>query len=272
MKESKQSEKVLLLENVSKFFAEYQAVKKANLFVGQSEIVGLVGESGCGKTTIAKIIAGLEQAEEGSLFIKDKEINLQVARSKSQKKMIQLVFQNALGSFNPKFSLRSSLSQPIIEHGLVISKEQIEEKLHSLLEAVHLEIDLLDRLPSQVSGGQIQRAAIARALASEPDLLIADEPTSALDVSIRAEVLRLFKELRIKQNISCLVISHDLPSLKFLADRIYVMNKGEIVEEGNAKSVIESPQNEYTKKLITAIPSLNPADQTFMKWKKLQEA
>ena len=139
----------------------------------------------------------------------------------------------------------------------------------ALFEQIGLSLDLKDRFPHELSGGQMQRAAIARAIACKPSLLIADEPTSALDVSIRRHILNLIKDLRAKQNLSCLIITHDLPSLKGLADYVYVMNNGSIVESGTTEQILNCPQESYTKRLIMAIPSINPADKTFEKFKTL---
>jgi ABC-type oligopeptide transport system ATPase subunit len=182
-------------------------------------------------------------------------------RPKALKKQIQMIFQNALGSFNPRQTIQDSLKQPLIEHKIVTN--DIDQEINDLLLSVGLEAQLKNRFPHQVSGGQIQRAAIARAIACKPSLLIADEPTSALDVSVRAYVLELFKELKKNKNLSLLIITHDLMSLKNLASRVYVMHNGQIVESGQTTDILNNPKQLYTQRLIAAIPSLNPADQTF---------
>lgn len=261
---------LLKLQNIVKSYNGKLALDEVDLEVKQGEIVGLAGESGSGKSTLARIITGAEAPDSGSMELLSEAINLKSQRLKVQKKKIQMVFQNAAGSFNPKFSLKSSIKQPLIEHNLSSSGQELQEKILQIAESVRLEKELLERLPHQVSGGQIQRAAIARAIACDPNLLIADEPTSALDVSIRGQILKLFKSLTKQKNISCLVISHDLPSLRFLADRIYVMYKGKIVETGPTQQVLDNPKETYTKKLIAAIPSLNPDDKTFEYFKEIR--
>ncbi|MDX1920556.1 MAG: ABC transporter ATP-binding protein [Candidatus Caenarcaniphilales bacterium] len=258
---------LLKLENIVKTYNGKFALAGVDLEVKPGEIVGLAGESGSGKSTLARIITGAEPPDSGSMQLMSEAVDLNNQREKLHKRKIQMVFQNALGSFNPKFRLRSSIQQPLIEHKISSSAEDLENKILQILESVSLEKELLNRFPHQVSGGQIQRAAIARAIACEPNLLIADEPTSALDVSIRSQILKLFKNLTLQKNISCLVISHDLPSLRFLADRIYVMYKGKIVEAGLTAKVLDDPKESYTKRLIAAIPSLNPDDKTFERFK-----
>jgi peptide/nickel transport system ATP-binding protein len=254
-------------KNITKRFGEQTAVNNVSLQVKPGEIVALVGESGCGKTTMANIVAGLLNPNEGQLQIAGNQININEPRAKALKKQVQMIFQNALGSFNPRQTIFSSVSQPLIEHSIASTKSDLNERIDNLFLSVELEPSLKNRFPHQLSGGQIQRAAIARAIACEPSLLIADEPTSALDVSIRSHILHLFKKLQQEKNLSCLVITHDLPSLKFLADRVYVMKDGCVVEEGTTMQVLNSPQNAYTKRLIAAIPSLDPADKTFEKFK-----
>jgi peptide/nickel transport system ATP-binding protein len=184
-----------------------------------------------------------------------------------------MIFQNTLASFNPRMTIGDSIAQPIIEHNILLSQNllnqdinNIQKEINRLLDSVGLEIELANRFPHQVSGGQIQRAAIARAIACKPTILIADEPTSALDVSIRLQVLELFKKLRETQELTIIVITHDLPSLKYLADRIFVMYNGEIIESGETNLILSSPKQAYTKRLISAIPSLNPQDKTFEKF------
>ncbi len=253
---------ILKAENINKQFGSSYVLKEVNLEIGIGQIIGLVGESGCGKTTFARIIAGLETALGGNLFLENINLLAEEKRSKKLKQKIQMIFQNAAGSFNPKYKIIDSLKQASVEHNLPFEPE-------ALFEQIGLSLDLKDRFPHELSGGQMQRAAIARAIACKPSLLIADEPTSALDVSIRRHILNLIKDLRAKQNLSCLIITHDLPSLKGLADYVYVMNNGSIVESGTTEQILNCPQESYTKRLIMAIPSINPADKTFEKFKTL---
>lgn len=231
---------MLQLKKISKSFDNKKVLDEIFLEINRAEIVGLVGESGCGKTTLAKIIVGLERPDSGEISFCEKE-----------KKKVQMIFQNVHGSFNPKFRLKSSLAEARTGKS---RKELLEESLEESLESVGLEKLFLNRFPHELSGGQIQRMSIARALLSKPELLLADEPTSALDIFNKLQILHLLRSLKEKIGLSCLVITHDILSLASLADKIYVMQSGRIVESGKTTDVLKNPENSYTKKLINSVP------------------
>lgn len=245
---------MLKVQNICKSFDELQVLTDTSLEISPCEIMGLIGESGCGKTTLARIILGLETQDSGQILFENTELSRALKnRDKNYQRNIQMIFQNTAGSFNPKFSILNSLKQPLIQYNLWQNDNSIFDEV---FENIGLDISILNKYPHEVSGGQIQRLAFARAILTRPKLIIADEPTSALDMQTKLQILELIQELRRKYAISFLIITHDILSLKNLADSISIMNKGEIVEQGHPHHILESPQQEYTKKLITAIPRL----------------
>ncbi|ACC98784.1 ABC-type dipeptide/oligopeptide/nickel transport system [Elusimicrobium minutum Pei191] len=228
-----------------------------NIIIPQGKALGLVGKSGCGKTTLAKIILGLEDAQKGSVTINGNDIfTKDKARKKAIKKDVQAVFQDPYSSLNPRMRAGQIIAEPLIVHNIFKSKKDLNGKVAELLNSVGLETAAAEKYPHEFSGGQRQRVAIARALALTPKLLILDEPTSALDVSVQAQVLNLIKELQSKFNLSILFISHDINAAMFLCDKIAVMHKGVIVEEGAAKTLFKSQKQEYTKNLFKAVPKI----------------
>jgi peptide/nickel transport system ATP-binding protein len=239
----------------------FTAVKNFNLEIYPGEIVGLVGESGSGKTTVGRASIGLLPVKGGSIEIVGKEIA--GANSKQLSDIRQhtgIVFQDPASSLNPRLPIGESIGEPLFLAKLAKGAE-LAHKVEELLDQVELPRSYRNRYPHELSGGQRQRVGIARALALTPDLLIADEPTSALDVSVQARFLELLQELQGKLNFACLFISHDLAVVDILCHRIAVMQDGLLVEAGDRDVILKNPKNDYTKRLISAVPVPDPKEQ-----------
>lgn len=233
----------------------FKAVDDVSLKVYKGETVGLVGESGCGKTTLGRAILQLIPATSGNIILDGRNLAMLSRRDlQPLRKDLQIVFQDPYGSLNPRLMIGNAIMEPMKVHGILNSTSQRKEKVIELLEKVNLSADHFNRYPHQFSGGQRQRICIARALALNPSFLIFDESVSALDVSVQAQVLNLLNNLKKEFGFTSIFISHDLSVVRYISDRILVMSKGKIVEEGLADEVYFSPKNEYTKKLIDAIP------------------
>ena len=233
----------------------FNAVDGVSFEVKQGETVGLVGESGCGKTTLGRAILQLVQPTSGEIILNGKNIDsIKPSLLRSMRKDLQIVFQDPYGSLNPRINIGNAILEPLKVHGILNSAKQRKEKVIDLMEKVSLNADHFSRYPHQFSGGQRQRICIARALAMDPSFLIFDEMLSALDVSVQAQVLNLLTELKNEFGFSAIFISHDLSVVHYVCDRILVMNKGKIVEEGTADQVYHHPVNDYTQQLINAIP------------------
>ena len=238
-------------------YGDYEAVKGVSFTLGKGEILGIVGESGSGKSTIAKTLMGLERESAGSITF-----NLQPSTFNLRSK-IAMIFQDAVGSLNPRMTVRQTLRE-IIEFSNNRMTESgrgdirtFEHSVTRLLDLVGLSSAVLDQYPREMSGGQCQRVSIARALACEPEVLIADEPVSALDVSVQARVLNLLRDLRRDLGLSILLIAHDLAVVKNVCDRICVMEKGLFVDTGDAAAVFDHPTSDYTKRLLAAVPRID---------------
>ena len=233
----------------------FKAVDNVSFEVSKNEIVGLVGESGCGKTTLGRTLLQLVKQTSGEIFLNGKDItHMTPAQLRRERKDLQIIFQDPYGSLNPRLSIGSAISEALKVHGLANTKKQQQERVVSMLEKVNMQADHFNRYPHQFSGGQRQRICIARALALDPSFLVFDESVSALDVSVQAQVLNLINDLRQSLDFTAIFISHDLSVVHYLSDRIMVMQKGKIVENGPAHQVYHHPQSDYTRKLIEAIP------------------
>ncbi|UEG50224.1 ABC transporter ATP-binding protein [Ferruginibacter lapsinanis] len=236
----------------------FKAVDDVSFTVSKGEIVGLVGESGCGKTTLGRAILHLQQVTSGSILLQEKNLShLPKTALRNLRKDVQIVFQDPYGSLNPRLTIGEAILEPMTVHSLLANNKQRKEKVIELLEKVDLDAGFYDRYPHQFSGGQRQRICIARALALNPSFLVFDESVSALDVSVQAQVLNLINDLKQEFQFTGIFISHDLAVVRYISNRILVMNRGKIIEEGDADQVYFSPKMDYTKKLIDSILGKN---------------
>jgi oligopeptide/dipeptide ABC transporter ATP-binding protein len=257
---------LLRVERLVKHFkvgrnAMLHAVDDLSLSIAAGESIGLVGESGCGKSTLSRVLARLIDPDSGSMIFKTENgpIDLSGKPAKRfardpQRGVIQMVFQDPHDSLNPRYTAQETIGEPLRLLLGMQNAAQIKARIEELADWVGLPSELLSRYPHQISGGQKARVGIARALASNPRLLILDEPTAALDVSVQATVLQLLAELKLKLGLSYLFVSHDLNVVRLLCDRVLVMYLGKVVEHGPAEEVFRSPKHPYTQMLVAAIP------------------
>ena len=232
------------------------AVNGLTLKLMPGETIGIVGESGCGKSTTANVMCGLQAPTSGRVFFKGIDVTKRTAdQRKTIGRVISVVFQDPATALNARMSVHDQLMDPMNVHK-VGTKDEREARVKELIEMVGLPSSVLAALPGQLSGGQRQRVAIARALSLKPDAIIADEPTSALDVSVRAQILNLLSDLKKELGLSMVFISHDIQTVRYISDDIIVMNGGRAVEQGKASEVFENPKDDYTRLLLGAAPSL----------------
>lgn len=257
-------EKILQVENLKKHFTVekkqiLQAVNDVSFYVNKGETFGLVGESGCGKSTIGRTIMGLYERTAGDVLYEGENVHELTDKEKFKfYRKMQMIFQDPYASLNPRSTVKEVISEPMEVHGLYKSKRKQLDRVYELLEEVGLNRDHANRYPHEFSGGQRQRIGIARALALDPEFIIADEPISALDVSVQAQVVNLLKDLQTEKDLTFLFIAHDLSMVKQISDRIGVMYLGNLVELTASELLYEKPLHPYTQALLSAIPIPDP--------------
>lgn len=254
---------LLEVKHLKKYFRTgkntLKAVDDVSFFIKKGETVGVVGESGCGKTTCGRTILGLYDKTDGEVLYRGKDVHQLKGRERKQfTKQAQIIFQDPYASLDTKMKVQEIIAEGIRAHGLLKKEKEIREKVKELLITVGLDAGYADRYVHEFSGGQRQRIGIARALAVEPEFIVCDEPISALDVSIQAQIVNLLDELQIKKGLTYLFIAHDLSMVKYISDRVMVMYLGKIMEITEADQLYEQPAHPYTKALLSAIPIPDP--------------
>jgi len=237
-----------------------RALEELDLDINDNETVGVVGESGCGKTTLGRIVARILQPTSGKIEFQGVDVTKKAPKDIERlfRRSVQMVFQDPFNSLDPRMTIVDVVKEPLEAHRMFVSKKEMEDYVTDLLVRVGLHREHLSRYPHEFSGGQRQRIAIARAIALKPKLIVCDEPTSALDVSVQSQIVNLLQELREEYRMSYLFISHNLDLVYHMSDRLIVMYLGNVVEEGEAVEVFENPLHPYTRALMSAVPSWEP--------------
>ncbi|MEU9015310.1 ABC transporter ATP-binding protein [Streptomyces sp. NPDC048479] len=243
---------------VTKRYGSFTALNAVDLTVEAGRTVSIVGESGSGKTTLARILVGLERADRGTVLHRGRPVRGRRARREFQRS-VGMVFQDPYESMDPRMTIGEVVAEPLRAHGL--HGRDGERRIRELLDSVGMEGAEPDAYPHQFSGGQRQRVCIARALATDPELVICDEPTSALDVSVQAQILNLLLDLQRERGLAYLFITHDLDVVRRISDEVDVLFRGDVVERGSAEKVTRTPEHAYTRKLLDALPADSPRDR-----------
>lgn len=257
----KEENTILELKNIHKHFRNndgkiLRAVDNVSFTLGKGECIGIVGESGCGKSTLARIVSHLIEASEGRLIFEDNDITYLKGKSlKEYYKKVQMIFQDPLATFSPRMKIGAYLMEPFINFK-IMHKNKARKYAEELLEMVGLNKEYMVKYSNELSGGQLQRVVIARAIGIKPDIIICDECTSALDVSIQKQIIKLLLDIRKKTDFSCIFITHDLALAESICDRIYVMYLGKIVEVMEAKDIVRQAKHPYTKTLLNSVFSI----------------
>ena len=234
-----------------------RAVDGVSFDIARGQTLALVGESGCGKSTVARLLVGLYEPTRGGLTFDNQDAHAAFKGNdaKAMRRRIQMIFQDPYASLNPRWLVEDIIGEPLKEHGLITDKAELKQRVGELLKSVGLSPLDMVKYPHQFSGGQRQRISIARALATEADFLVCDEPTSALDVSVQAQILNLLAELQQALGVSYLFITHNIAVVEYIADTVAVMRAGRIVEQGACADVLERPVDDYTRTLLSAVPA-----------------